>query len=63
MESVISLHFGNNATSDTKNFSITMNEIKKGFAEIFELFETNTITLAFIVKTSNTNMNEINNLE
>lgn len=68
VERVKLLHFENlkqhrdvkNATMNTKYLSITINETKDGFAERFEQFETNVITLAFIVKPPNTNLNNIN---
>ncbi|XP_074028528.1 general transcription factor II-I repeat domain-containing protein 2A-like [Leptinotarsa decemlineata] len=68
MESGKLLHFENlkqyrdenNATIDTNYFSITINKMKDGFAERFEQFKTNAITLAFIVNPLTTNLKEIN---
>ncbi|XP_059162018.1 general transcription factor II-I repeat domain-containing protein 2A-like [Physella acuta] len=50
----------NNATIDTKYFSVTISKMKDGFAERFEQFKTSASTLAFIVYPLNTNTNEIN---
>ncbi|GBM53189.1 hypothetical protein AVEN_14220-1 [Araneus ventricosus] len=68
MESGKLLHFKNlkqyrdetNSTIDTNYFSITLKNMKDGFAERFEQFKTNKSTLAFIVNALNTNTNEIN---
>ncbi|GBM58662.1 hypothetical protein AVEN_251928-1 [Araneus ventricosus] len=68
MESGKLLHFKNlkqyryetNATIDTNYFSITLKNMKDGFAERLEQFKTNKSTLAFIVDSLNTNTNEIN---
>ncbi|GBM57501.1 hypothetical protein AVEN_137934-1 [Araneus ventricosus] len=62
------LHFKNlkqyrdetNATIDTNYFSITLKNLKDGFAERFEQFKINKSTLKFIVNPFNTNTNEIN---
>jgi hypothetical protein len=57
------LHFENlkqyrdetNATIDTNYFSMAINKMNNGFAEIFEQFKTNASTMAFIVNPLNTN--------